>query len=393
LRLLALAAVSAAAIAGVDASAFRYTRTVPDEVAAGRVAFEPDGLLLAHSRPGLADLRIVDAEGGPVPWRRVPQEIVGPGPAVLLNSGRRGDQAVALIDVGPRRRFYERAELDIAGGDFVGRVTVLGADRRAGPYTRLSTTTVFDVEGATSARSTTVVFPPTDFRFLELRATGVSRIEGATVFAQFERPRLVRRRHAVLAGVRERGRASVYTLDLGVRRIPVTRLEIRADRTPRYDRPVRVEGTNDRRRFAWLGDGRMTRAPGISSQTIELQSRFRYLRVTIENGDDPPLEFVRTETYGPSFAVMVEAGHPAPLRLYYGADEVVAPSYEFARLPAERPVEILDPSRLAPERPNPAFELPGPTFGERNRWIVSAALLAAALVVAAAGVLAFRRRA
>ena len=390
---LAVALGALALAAGVERDEFRYTRVAPEEIASGRVALEPDGLMLAHTRGGLADLRIVDAEGNQVPWRRVPEDVVGPGPATVLNTGRRGNQAVALIDTGPRRRFYERAELDIAGGNFVGHVTVLGADRRTGPYTQLSTTTVFDVQGATSARSTTVVFPPTDFRFLELRATAVSRIQGATVFAEFERPRLVRRRHGILGGQKDRARTSVYTLDFGVRGIPVTQLDIRADRTARYDRPVTVEGSNGRAVWTPLGGGRMTRAPGISSRTIDFDSRFRYLRVTIENGDDPPLEFVMIETYGPSFAIMVERGHPTPLRLYYGDPDLNAPSYEFARLPVDRPEDILDPSQLAPEQVNPDFELPGETFGERNRWLIQVALVAAALMVAVAGFLALRRRA
>ena len=392
MKLLVLAGAALLA-AGVESDEFRYTRTLPDELATGRVAFEPDGLMLTHADPGFADLRIVDARGSQVPWRRVPDEVVGPGPALVLNSGRRGRQAVALVDVGPRRRFYERAELDIAGGNFVGRVTVLGADSRPGPFTRLSTTTVFDVEGATRARSTTVVFPPTDFRFLELRATGVSRLEGATVFAQYERPRLVRRRAAVLAGVKDRERSSVYTLDFGVRGIPVTQLDVRADGVARYDRPVRIEGSNDRRTFTPLGGGRITRAPGLSSRTFELDTRFRYLRVTIENGDDPPLRVVVFEPYGPSFAVMVEPGHPTPLRAYYGDPDLRAPSYEFARLPAERPTEIIDPSRIGPEQANPAFALPGKPFGERYRWLLQVALAAAALVVAAVGFLALRKRA
>jgi hypothetical protein len=136
----------------------------------------------------------------------------------------------------------------------------------------------------------------------------------------------------------------------------------------------------------------MTRAPGIVSPPLEFESRFRYLRVTIENGDDAPLRAVRSETFGPSFALMVEGGHPEPLRLLYGA-EVRAPSYEFARLPVEQPVDVLDPSRLPRETLNPAFELPGETFGERYRWLVQAALVLAALVVAIAGFLAVRRRA
>jgi hypothetical protein len=137
----------------------------------------------------------------------------------------------------------------------------------------------------------------------------------------------------------------------------------------------------------------MTRAPGLSSRTIDVDSRFRYLRVTVENGDDPPLRFVLIETYGPSFAVMVEGGHPAPLRLYYGDPDLTAPSYEFARLPAQRPARILDPSQLPPEQFNAGFALPEESFAERNRWLIQVALAVAALVVAAAGFLALRKRA
>jgi hypothetical protein len=377
--------------AAVPADELRYERTLPNEVAGGRVAFEPDGLMLAHTRDGFADLRILDADGSQVPWRRVPRGQLGRAPATVLNSGRRGDAAVALIDVGTSRRFYERVELEIAGGNFVGRATVLGADRRLGPYTRLSTTTVFDVRGAEAARSTTVVFPPTDFRFLELRATGVARITGATVLGQYERSDLVRRRSGVVAGRRD-ARDTVLTLDFGVRGVPVTELDVSAS-DERYDRVVRVEAANRRETWAPVGTGRIRRAPGELSPRIELVSEWRYLRVTIENGDDPPLSDVRVEAYGPSFALMVEPGHPTPLRLLYGSPDVPRPSYEFARLPAEPPTEVLAPAQLPPERLNSAFELPGESFGVRHRWLVQAALGLAAVVVALAGFLALRRRA
>lgn len=390
MRTLALV-VAAALASGVSEADFRYTRPLPDAVAGGRVAFEPDNALLGHAREGLGDLRVLDARGNQVPWRFVPEarRTVGRA-ATVLNSGRRGAIAVALVDVGPGRLVYERVELQIAGGRFVGRVTAYGADRRAGPFTRLSTTTVFDVAGATHARSTTVVLPPTDVRFLELRASGVERITGATLLGELERPELVRRPHALL-GVSDRARSSVATLDLGLAGVPVTRLELGATSPGRYDRPVSVAGSNDRRTFVPLGAGRITRAPGLSSPGVELHSRFRYLRVTVRNGDDPPLRGLVAQTFGPSFAILVEAGRPRPLRIVYGA-ALAPPDYEFARLPVDRPVAVLEPSRLPPETRNPAFALPGPTFGERNRWLVQAGLGLAAVVVALAGVLAFRRR-
>ena len=390
-----LAAPGPALVADVDRKQFRYERLLPAAVAAGRVAIEPDSPMLGLAKPNLGDVRILDARGAAVPWRRVPRTKLDPLPARVLNSGRRRGAAVALVDLGPGARLYDRIDLEVRGTEFVGRVVVLGADRRQGPFTRLSTTRIYDVSGATRARSTTALVPPSDFRYLQLRAEGVERIDGAYVSAPRERPRLVRRRHTVVGGARRQGDLTVFTLDFGVRGVPVSRVEVRAA-TPRYDRPVRVAGSNDRRRFAPVVSGRTTRSAGRLSPPLALDSRYRYLRVAIDNGDDPPLRRIRLETYGPSRAIMVEPGHPAPLRLLYGAPAVGPPSYEFARLPARRPTDILDPSQLPPERLNAAFERPPAAarpFLERHDWLVEGVLGLAAVAVGAAGLLALRRRA
>ena len=390
MKIIALLA-AAGLVGGLDEDAFRYSRRAPDSVASGRVAFEPDSPLLAHAGNGLRDLRVVDRDGEQVPWRFVPEaNLVVGRQAAVLNTGRRDGLAVALVDVGTDVGVYERVELAITGQSFVGEVTVLGSDSRHGRYTRLSTTTVYDVDGATSARSTTVVLPPTDFRFLALRASGVDRITGATVLGRHERPALVRRPHLPL-GPRQRAGRTVVTLDLRVAGVPVSMLELTAA-AQRYDRPITVDGSRDRRVFTRLARGRISRANGLLSSEIEIESRFRYLRVTVENGDDAPLRGLRAETFGPSFAVMVERGHRTPLRLLYGAD-LRAPSYEFARLPVAQPVAVVGPARLGPESSSSSEAIRGETLGERYGWAVQASLGVAALVVVAAGLLAVRRRA
>jgi hypothetical protein len=400
MRRIALALVLAAAVApsptfgaAVDESEFRYERTLRTGGREQPVAFEPDGLLFFHAKPGFADLRVLDARGEQVPWRRLPERRSPPRSVAVLNSGRQGNAAVALVDVGRGGRVYDRMDLDIPDSGFVGRVTVFGADRRRGPYARLSATGIYDIAGARHARSTTAVFPPTDFRFLRLRATGVSRIAGATLSGTADRPRLVRRRARVLGGVARGPRQTVLVLDLGVPRVPISEVRVMAP-DPVYDRRVVVEGSNDRRRFVVLAAGRIFRFPGSSSAPLSVASAFRYLRITIVNGEDEPLSGVRAEAHGPSHALLLEPGHPPPLRLLYGGPEVRAPDYEFARLPPPEPRTFIGPGDLGRERVSAAFDPPPDTrsLAERHSWAVEAALAAAALVVLLAGVLALRRR-
>ena len=171
LVLVALAAALAAP-AAVDESDFRWERTV--QTAGGFATFFADGPLFAHAQPGLADLRVVDSAGRQVPWRRLPDPAPRASKEVeLLNAGVQGGAFVGLLDLGPTRAVRNRAELVMANErDFVGPVTVFGSDDRR-TFTRLSTTKVFDLRGATAATSTTLVFPPTDHRFLRLRGVGV----------------------------------------------------------------------------------------------------------------------------------------------------------------------------------------------------------------------------
>ncbi|MDX6412458.1 MAG: hypothetical protein QOE91_1974, partial [Gaiellaceae bacterium] len=176
----ALVLASSAAAARFDTSTFRYTRTLSAS-GGGPVAFDADGPLFAHAGGDVANLRVLDANDEQVPWRAWPERPVGPLPVRVLDAGRSGRAAVALLDLGPGHAVHDSLELDIPGGNFVGTVTVSGSDDRAA-FTRVGSSRVYDIVGARGgARSTLVSFAPSDFRYLRLRATGVARIAGATV--------------------------------------------------------------------------------------------------------------------------------------------------------------------------------------------------------------------
>ena len=99
---------------------------------------------------------ITDSAGRQVPWRRLPDPAPRASKEVeLLNAGVQDGAFVGLLDLGPTRAVRNRADLVMANErDFVGRVTVFGSDDRR-RFTRLSTTKVFDLRGATAATSTT----------------------------------------------------------------------------------------------------------------------------------------------------------------------------------------------------------------------------------------------
>ncbi|MGH3127578.1 MAG: hypothetical protein ACRDPX_06650, partial [Gaiellaceae bacterium] len=307
---------------------------------------------------------------------------------------RLGDTVSVVLDRGVNREVVDRIVLTIPGKEFVGEVEVLGSNTGAeASYATLSTTPIYSVQGAVDARSTTAVFPPTDYRFLLVRASGVSDVTGASVARDPTQPRL----EPVPAETRQSDGAqrTIVRLDLGFAKVPVDAIRIRSS-TDRFVRNVTVEGSNDRTTFAPLGSGEIARFRGVEIDQVDLDARHRFLRVVIENGDDVPLAGLRVVAEAKPRPLLVADGHEPPFELYYGSPAAAPPAYDFERLPAaatgfERAVE----GRLGPESVNELFEPPADTrtFFERNDAALQALLVLAAIVVALGGILALRRRA
>lgn len=388
------AGVQPAAAAGLDRADFRYQRPLTAGAEGEPVLVEPDGPLFEHSLPGFADVRIIDARGRQVPWRQTRfGRAAAPEAVPVLNSGRQGRFAVALLDPGARRRIRDRVVLEVPDRGFVGRAVILGADDRHGPFARLSATGIYDVRGAQTARSTVAVFPSSDFRFLLVRATGVSRIAGASVSGARERPQLFRRTVRSVSQ-RQEGSSTIVTLDLGFRDVPVDELRISAE-TTRYERPVTILGSNFRQRFVPLAAARIFRFPGSASAPISVGAHRRYIRIEIDNGDDAPLRGIEVSAWSRSRALVLEGGHPFPYAVYYGSPRANAPDYDFARLPASTlGIARAVRGRLGPEHEPVAFEPPPDTrsFTARNPGLVTGALALAALALGAVGLLALRKQ-
>jgi hypothetical protein len=376
---IALLAAVAVAAPSTALESFRYERTLR-AAGSGPVELVPDGPLYAHTHADFSDLRIVDARGVPVPWRHSPDDVPAFERSVLvLDSGRRGGTAVARIDLGTSHDVIDHVTLDVPDSQFVGSATVSGSDDRR-TWTRLSTTQIYAVGGAAPARSTTALLPRTDFRYLEIAATHVSRISGAKVAAAPVEQKLVHVPARVRAG------AALVVVDLGYRNVPVDEVRI-SSTTPRYDRSFTIRAGS-----ATVAAGSLVRLGRARPTIVPVQARGRYLWIAIRNGDDPPLEGIRVEVRARPRPLLVEGGHRGTLTVYYGG-RVRAPEYDYARLPrGALALSRARPGALGPEQRNAAYRVVDTrSFVERHRSLVTIALAFAAAALIATTVLAVRR--
>ena len=207
---------------------------------------------------------------------------------------------------------------------FVGRAEVFGShDRRT--FTRLSSTAIYDVRGATRAASGTVVFPPSDFRYYRIRATGVKEIRGATAEAVVEAGAPVRRPAAI--EIHQEERRTVIDADVHYRGLWVHELRF-TSATPAFDRPVNIYGSMDGKAYFVAGGGRIYRFGNTGETTVPVHSRYRYLRIRVGNGDDAPLRDLRMTLRAYRDYILLAPGFTPPYRVLYGGPNV-RPNYDF----------------------------------------------------------------
>ena len=243
------------------------------------------------------------------------------------------------------------------------------------------------------ARSTTVVFPPSDFRYLFLRATGISRINGATVAAAPEQAQRIARPGTLRRTSRRTRRDSCSISGTATSRS--TGCSSLAA-TPRYDRDATVAGSNDGRNWVDLARTRvfkLTRV-GVVADRVE--------RATPVPARDDLQRRRRAAARGPlarvrRFACAPRRGRPSGS----AAPALRRPEGVAAELRLRAPAGGGARPRARSSRParrrgrEPGFEPRADTrsFTAKHPAVVTAALVLAAAVVAIGGFLALRQRA
>jgi hypothetical protein len=188
----------------------------------------------------------------------------------------------------------------------------------------------------------------------------------------------------------------VLAVDLGHAHIPVDRLRLTAA-TLRYDRSVEVEERDaGEQRWTLVASDRIFRYYGRTSPALAVGVRARRLRITISNGDDPPLHGLHVEALARPERILVEGGHPAPLELLYGGRPRTSPDYDYGRLPTDvLGLDRLRRGSLGQENLVHVFKSAPDTrsFVKKHPALVDAALALAAAMLGLGGFLSLRRRA
>ena len=236
-----------------------------------------------------------------------------------------------------------------------------------------------------TASDTRVAYPESSLRYLRVKVVNGAeeplQITGAEVSVVVEEPAIETTYSAEIIDRTEdaAARTSAIELDIGSHGLPTHRVTLRTSAVNFY-RTVSLEGSSDRQTWTLLNGGEDVysyRTPKFAGDSLDLpygEATPRYLRLVIQNQDDPPLPVEGIALSGVTRRVLFLAQPGASYSLYYGNGDARVPAYDLARLLPYLDTENPIAATPGPQQENPRFDKPQTPFSERYPWLIAVAV-------------------
>jgi len=390
--------VTAPALASFAMSQWQYFAEVtPGDTAKGYAMVELIGPLCEEAAADLRDLRVVKTGGGSL--AEVPYDIVNPPArykerslsAVVLNRGTIGNNSTATVDLGSSTMPHNRLRINTASRNFIKEVTLEGSHDRETWVKINNSGKIADFNTAGQVfHQTKITYDSADFRYLRIelnKGSGdVVEIDGIDVLFDDNKPDAEKYLSIEITDreLSKGNSASIITMTGGFSKFPISKLRFVVEDV-NFSRLAVVYGSSDMQTWERVGEGtlasfKLTNYTG-SQLTIPLTpNSFRYLRVTVNNGDSAPLTISEVKgVYYPRFILFpVETG--GTYRVYVNNSSAQAPSYDLAAF-SKRVLDGNPPvwGLTAPQK-NPEYkDTTVVPESEKHKWLLPGVL---ALLVA-----------
>jgi hypothetical protein len=387
-----------AADAGPSWSAWT-TVTPVIAVAAKRQTYERARLpfTISDGSGAYPDVRVIDDRDAEVPFAIDPEQAQGATRTIpLIDSGfveHQGSQAV--LDLGGDGELVDTVRLvvnDAARPTYFEYVTVDASDDRR-RWRRSDSTSVIYRVARDGASDRTIPIAPTRSRWLRVRVLDPHApfpMLGAEVSRTANPGPHLLALPDTAPPAQHTSHEQVWTFAFPAPRRPVV-VTFSVPHGPTFARDATADWSDDGRVWTRAGDGTIARfADGGSTLSIGLAPQTaRYWRVTVRNENDAPVAGLHPVLLAAAHDIVFAAMPRRAYRVLSGEAAPVAPTYDLAarlthsRWTAERVA-------LGTSIPNASYRDPRP-FGERYPWLLTAGLVALALILAGVAIRTIRQ--
>lgn len=363
-----------------------------------------DGQVFEHAKPDGSDIRVLrgDKETPFVRTTEAPQTTREVTPVTIVNQGFiRGSFSTFIADLGASGILHNRIAIKTNTKNFTREVEVQGSpDNKEWfvlePRGRIYNMTIEATRTSPSAtiQNTSIPYPETTYRYLRIRMFDNGEDPLTIYGAEVAREYTVAAREVSYQGTlsqeeKKEVQQSILTIDAGAKGLPTNKIVLETPST-NFKREVGIEGSNDNQNWSLIIFRDVLFSydtPKFKGSKLILnypETNFRYLRLTIFNKDDQPIQITKATLAGYLRKLVFEYTPGAQYYLYYGAASARHPEYDLQNY-----IQYLDISErkiatLGLEEKNQEFEAiqePQKPFTERYPGLLLAVLVIAVLAL------------
>lgn len=378
---------------------------IPDKTAPqSYVLVDIDGKVYAASQSDLRDLRVSDDQGAEIPSKLVARAgQIGPENRSLQMLNRVRETTIGetqfTLDLGEEPERHNRVEISTSSRNFSRQVRIETSDDNRRWAEARNDGYIFDFSRDAAAQYLEVTYPVSSKRYVRVsivngRETPIEIAGSSVQFSSDQEERLKNWPATITSRAIDRKlRASVFLIDLGYEKLPTSEIEFQTNST-NFHRQVEIEGANqapdqqgtDRRYWSSVGGGQIfsVQLDQVKRRRLQLlypEARYRYLRISILDYDDRPLEITEIKVSGRAQRLLFRREPGRSYELFYGAPAVQAPHYDLAELSSYLDLNKLGVLGLGEEQSQtPPSKSSEPWLEKQPMWLW-VTLAAAALIL------------
>lgn len=384
---LSLLAISCSLRADFDVQRWQFRRPIEMKEAAAVAVISVDDSMYRDSRARLRDLRIIRA-GSETPYQlrtmSGSQEEVELRPTLLNKAVVPSVGLQAVLDLNGNRQ-HNRLRLATGQRNFKETIRVETSDDGRNWALVLNDGLIFDISREDrNVSDLTVEYPVSTRRYLRLTIPGWDNptyLQSAWL-TYHEEVDAVRDVMAALTPVMsETSKAGMSSILFDVRfeGLPYDRLDVSIG-PGLFSRDVEVFVSNDRNAWSFAGGGVLLRTAERTQLSIQIPEQWsRYIKLSIFNGDDPPLPVRGITLQGFRRTVQFPAIAAGPYWLYLGNAAAKEPTYDFARLtPVVSDAKVVS---LGRSENNQQYRAPAMPWTDRYPYLLYAILIGAVAIM------------
>lgn len=379
-----------AAYAAMPGQSFQYYSSVATNTtdSSGFFLLDLDPKVFAALDPSLRDLRIFNRDGSetgyirfnesasdtPPPNREV--QIINKGP--ILGTDR---YSFALKDVPTGTSMIS---IKLAGSEYLVKASITGSNDNRN-WQDLGRQTLYCINGTYN----TFTLPKVDYQYLkftyQVPQDDLLEVTGAEVSALRQQP-TVSHEQSYPVAQQDQNKATIITIDLRYQNQPSSGFSLSTDEKNFYRRGY-LEASNDGRQWAHIADFYLFRGDGPNDQSLGQDyplTQARYLRITIDNKDNPPIHFTEAVVGTEPIQLLVKApASQGPFTLCWGDKKLDFPDYDVEEVlrQGDAALDKLPVFPVKEYQRNPQYKGVQEPLSERFPWLLPVALAVAVAVV------------